>query len=224
MKPKASETAYYDAAYVKAASVLKEADPAEICAWSGARARGRILSIRCFEQVHSVSMDTARFEPDDLSIMEKVLVLRYLAAGQEAADGGATAGTTNAEPQSGHFVSYEALPNGMFYSAAFRRFGPAILLRTFGDTPDALAAAAEALGAEAEEYGDCSVRIRPLPHVAVIVVMHRGDDEFPPEVKMLFRDDIVRYLSLEDVSRLGGALALRLAGSHRSLVRAESAV
>jgi len=217
MKLKASQSGYYDAAYGKAASLLRKADPAEICAWSGARSRGRILSIRYFGELYGVSMDDAGFEPDDLSVMEKVLILRYLAHGE--------ANASRAQRGAhGGLVSYEALPNGMFYAAAFRRFGPAILLRTFGAEPGALAAASEPLGGREDEYGDCSVRIAALPHVEVVLIMHGGDDEFPSEAKMLFRDDIIRYLSLEDISRLGGALALRLAASHRALLRAESTV
>jgi hypothetical protein len=75
-------------------------------------------------------------------------------------------------------------------------------------------AAAEPLGGVPEEYGDRSMRILVFPRAALIVVLHRGDEEFPPEANILFGNDIADYLSLEDISRLGGITALRLAKYH----------
>lgn len=206
---KAAESRYYDAAFEKALSRLRAGDQEELRTASGARIRDGGLCIRYFGKDYAVSEDGG-FEPDDLPMMEKILVLHYLAAGRSES--------------SGEFVSYENLPNGMFYSAAFRRFGPAILLKTFAAAPRAMAAAAEPMGGTAEEYGDCSVRIRVFPRVEIIAIVHAGDDEFPPEAGMLFRAGITRLLSLEDVSRLGGITALRLGENHRNRVTRECSV
>ena len=42
------------------------------------------------------------------------------------------------------------------------------------------------------------------------VVLHRGDEEFPAEVNLLFSDRIAAFLPLEDVAVLAGLVATRL--------------
>jgi hypothetical protein len=46
-----------------------------------------------------------------------------------------------------------------------------------------------------------------FPRIDVIVIIHKGDEEFPPEVNLLFSENINNFLPLEDVSILGGIIA-----------------
>ena len=61
------------------------------------------------------------------------------------------------------------------------------------------------------ELGDASFRIDILPKVGGLVVLHAGDEELPAEANILFDDEIVNYLPLEDVAVLAGLIATRLA-------------
>jgi hypothetical protein len=47
-------------------------------------------------------------------------------------------------------------------------------------------------------------------------VLHGGDEEFPAAANILFRDEIVNFLPLEDVAVLAGLIATRLAKSINS--------
>jgi len=59
-------------------------------------------------------------------------------------------------------------------------------------------------------FGDASYMFRLLPRLRMAVILHYGDDEFPPTVKVLFDAAAGHYLPTEDLSVLGGILASRL--------------
>ena len=61
--------------------------------------------------------------------------------------------------------------------------------------------------------GDASFRFDILPKIAGVVVLHAGDEEFPAEANILFDDEIINFLPLEDVAVLAGVIATRLAKS-----------
>ena len=74
--------------------------------------------------------------------------------------------------------------------------------------------AAGKLGGHRASFGDLSAVIPVFPRIDAMVVMHFGDEEFPPEASILFRDDIVNHLPVEDVAVLSTMIALRL---HRAV-------
>ena len=198
----AKPSAYYDAAFETAVSLFRAADADDVCAGSGADREDGMIIFSYFGKNYGIDSTDAGFHPDDISLMEKVLILHYLTSNPDK---------PSSNPPKGEYVSFETLPNGMFYNYAFRKFGPAILLKSFGEEPEKILAAEEALNGCRESYGDVSVRFTVLPNIDVIVVLHRGDDEFPPEANILFRDNIIEYLSLEDIARLGGLIAIKIA-------------
>lgn len=126
-----------------------------------------------------------------------LVVLHYLIA----ADGA---------PMADRWLSFRELPDGRVYDAAFRQRACEPLVARFGQRPEALAAAAQALGGERLVFGDASFMFRVLPRVRAAVVLYAGDDEFPPDVTMLFDASLRHYLPIEDVAVLGGLLAAEL--------------
>jgi hypothetical protein len=137
------------------------------------------------------------FNPDSLSLGDRILILHYLTSN----------GPVSENPAE---TTFQSLPGGMFYFSTFRKRGPNRVLAEFGGEPETVAAIRDKLGWAAGEVGDVSVRVPALPRIPVTVVLHAGDDEFPPEVQFLFRDDITSFLPLEDVAVLGGTVATRL--------------
>ena len=57
---------------------------------------------------------------------------------------------------------------------------------------------------------DIDTVIPAFPLIDITVAAYLADDEFPPEVKFLFRRDITSFLSLEDTAALAGYVATRL--------------
>jgi len=185
-----------------AAERLAAADPDQVCRRSGARRTADGLELEYFGRTVGVRLPRAEVYPEGPSLYERILILHYLAG-----PGGAPASGGSA---SGEYVQFKNLPGASFYETAYRRRGPARLLRRFGEHPERLAGAAAALGGTPERYGDVSVRLRVFPRIEAVVVLHRGDDEFPPEVGVLFPADILRFLALEDVTVVADLVAGRL--------------
>jgi hypothetical protein len=113
------------------------------------------------------------------------------------------------------YATFQSLPNGMFYYGPFRKRSINRMLPVFGNDPELLTNAARTLGAVETEYGDVGYRYEVLPKIAVIVALHLGDEEFPPELNMLFPRTVTDYLTLEDIAVLGGLLASKLLRSAR---------
>ena len=74
-------------------------------------------------------------------------------------------------------------------------------------------AAGERLQGKVAEYGDVSVSIPVFPKIIATVILYEEDEEFPPEVSILYNDDIIRYLTLEDVALLAGMIYKHLKSS-----------
>ena len=53
------------------------------------------------------------------------------------------------------------------------------------------------LGGEALDHGDASLRLFPLPRIPVILILWQGDDEFPPEAKLLFDSTCEIHLPID---------------------------
>ncbi len=113
-------------------------------------------------------------------------------------------------PLADRWLSFRELPDGRVYDAAFRKRACVPLIARFGARPEALAAAAQALGGQRLTFGDASFMFPVLPRVRAAVVLYLGDDEFPADVGMLFDASLRHYLPIEDVAVLGGLLAAEL--------------
>jgi hypothetical protein len=98
----------------------------------------------------------------------------------------------------------------MFYYPTYRKRSVSRLLAVFGENPEKLVASSEAWGGTPSPYGDVSVSLPVFPHIEAVVVLNRGDEEFPPDAAILYREDITEFLTLEDIAVLGGCLAGRL--------------
>jgi len=131
----------------------------------------------------------------DLS--ERILVLHYL----ERASG---------VPLSGRPVGFDQLAGGRFYGSAFRKRTEAPLARIFAQAPGRLAEAAASLGGAGADHGDASAIIWPFPRVPMTLIVWTGDEEMPPNAKVLFDDTAEGYLSTEDIAVLGDLVIRRV--------------
>lgn len=113
-------------------------------------------------------------------------------------------------PLADRWLSFRELPDGRVYDAAFRKRACLPLVARFGVRPEALEAAAQALGGQRLTFGDSSFMFQVLPRVRAAVVVYAGDDEFPADANMLFDASLRHYLPIEDVAVLGGLLAAEL--------------
>jgi hypothetical protein len=126
----------------------------------------------------------------ELPIKQEILILHYLSG-------------SKGEKPTGEWIAYQDIPSARFYLGAFNRRVKYPLVGTFGEDPVRMAAAAkERYGANTSSHGDVSVIIQAFPQVPVMIVMWKGDEEFPPDGTILFDSSIKNMLSAEDISEL----------------------
>ncbi|MBN2032553.1 MAG: DUF3786 domain-containing protein [Deltaproteobacteria bacterium] len=140
---------------------------------------------------------------EEIPIQQQVLVLHYLQGAWVS---------SGAEP-TGEWISFQEVPDGRFYLDAFQRRAKNPLVQTFGEKVELMVTLAEqAYGAQTFDQGDASVLLRPLPMVPVVLILWKGDEEFPPEGNILFDQTIIRILSAEDIAWLAGTVVYPLIG------------
>ncbi len=144
---------------------------------------------------------------EDLQIQQKVLLVHYLSG----------AWASKGAPVTGEWIAYQEVPDGRFYLDAFVKRAKNPLLQGFGEHPERLEAlAARAFGAESSDHGDVSVVIRALPLVPMVLLIWKGDEEFPPEGNILFDRNISQLFSAEDIAWLAGMAVYPLIGMARA--------
>lgn len=108
------------------------------------------------------------------------------------------------------WVSLRQLPGGQFYASAYQGYSGDVLADRIGHDPEALSAAAMALGGRPEPVGDVGFSFEALPQVRVAVFMWRGDSEFPASASVLFDSCSRHHLPTDVLAGLGSRLVRRL--------------
>ena len=152
---------------------------------------GKILiSLLLMERVYQIRYPegevTRRDNSQNVGLMEKAVLLRYL---------------NNAREVSGEekLIGFNELPSGSFYNPAFSQSVVKPFINSFGKEPQKLKWAAKRLGGTEVPFGDVGMKISFLPKVKISFIIWEGDDEFPPQGKILFNSHIASYLSTEGV-------------------------
>ena len=116
----------------------------------------------------------------------------------------------DATPVQGDWIAFRELPDGLIYDSAFQGRGPQALLRAFGHDVAGLHRAARTLGGTKLDFGDAAYCFWVFPRLPLAVVLHEGDDEFPPALSLLYDRAAGHYLPTEDLASVGGMLTGRL--------------
>ena len=191
----------YEDALKLAWETLRERDPAEI-------ASDGLLELDEDGRVHipflgdryCVDLETQKvlFENgSDVYPFLSVLLLHYLVGVSEA-------------PLTGEWIPFREFEGGAAYIGSFSDRSLAPLRKAFGDRPELLVTAGEPVGAEPLDMGDVGVRVPVFPKVPLAVILWRGDDEFPPEVNILFDKTANSILRTEDLAICGALTVSKL--------------
>ncbi len=188
---------------------LKDKNPKRIADLSGADfvvdSEGKVVIILNFlNRDVVITWPDLRFSyagsDEELPVQQQVLLLHYLhgSKGSKILD---------------KLIAYQEVPDGKFYLDAFVRRAKNPLVQAFGNRPELLQnVAMEAYGAAPDEHGDASVRVQALPGVPVVLILWRGDEDFPPDGNILFDKSISEILSAEDIAWLAGMVIYPLVG------------
>ena len=118
--------------------------------------------------------------------------------------------TADGTPMASRWITFRQVPGGLGYWSAFQGRSSKRLAQRFGSDLESFVCVAEALGGERLTFGDASFMFRVLPRLWMAVVLHVADEEFGPEVNLLFDGSADHYLPTEDLAVLGGMMASHL--------------
>jgi hypothetical protein len=199
--------AAYGIAYNKAAAEILSKDQgglAELCERCGAVLNGGTICLSFFGERAEIILPRQEgglaFHPEDLSLIERILLLHYLLARESRTTKGA-------------MVAFKNLPGAFVYEPTYRKRGPGRIARRFGEDIETFHRACGNLGWQEAELGDASYQFDIFPKIRGLVVLYAADEEFPAEANLLFNDEIINFLPLEDIAVLAGLIATRLAKS-----------
>ncbi len=184
-----------EVSFGRALEELAKKDIQHQCQLAGAdykviRPREVLISLLLMDRVYQISYPEGevicRDEPRPVNLMKKAILLRYL---------------NNAKEASGEekLIGFNELPSGSFYAPAFSEGVVKSFISFFGEEPEKLEWAAKRLGGREIPFGDVGMKIPFLPKVSISFVIWKGDDEFPPNGKVLFNSNVGSYLSTEGV-------------------------
>jgi hypothetical protein len=120
-------------------------------------------------------------------------------------------------PETRQLISFTQLWGGRSYQSVFAQRAIKPIERIFGSKVSMLHEAAEILGGEKSDYGDCSVKIYSLPLVPITIVLWSATSEFPASANFLFDSSAGRYLSTEQLVMLSELTSARLRHAYEVL-------
>ncbi len=133
----------------------------------------------------------------DLHDADRLLLLRYLLC------------DTDPGPV-GEWVSFRRFPGGAFYFGPFRARSIEPMTGAIGNDLAALRRRLGRFDWRQDDPGDLAARIHVLGPVEVMLVYHRGDEEFPPDAAVLFDAAAPRWLTAEDAAALASRICLSM--------------
>lgn len=113
---------------------------------------------------------------------------------------------------SGKWISEKEIKGGIQFFRGPHTIPTAPIAATCADGFDSVKEAALKLGGSPIDMGDAAYVFKALPRAPIAVVLWRGDEEFPPECKILMDRTIENHLPLDVIFGLAIEIARRLTG------------
>lgn len=172
---------------------LEKAEFTRIAKLAGGELRTNFLLLPYM--IYTLKIDTNTLEVSFLDSSQevnpklKILTLHYL---RDAKD---------IKP-SGKLISFKEVPSGMSYYPSFHARTERLLLQRFGNDLSSFKEICERLGGVKCNEGDICYRIRTFPLLSLTFMVWEGDEEFPPNISILFDETSSKHLLPEDLAVL----------------------
>lgn len=105
------------------------------------------------------------------------------------------------------WMSFKELSGVEGYYSAFRNRAIEPIIRKYGSHPEGVLAALDRFPGKRVDQGDVGIVLEAFDGIPVMITLWRSDDEFGPEVNMLFDKSITRIFCTEDIVVLAGFVA-----------------
>lgn len=111
----------------------------------------------------------------------------------------------------GRWIAFSELPDGTFYSTAFRGYAPDAIVRRLAARPEALSeAVARVGGVPLADIADRAWMVPALPRVPLALLWWDADEEFGARCDILFDSTAANHLSTDGCAVLGSWLVASL--------------
>jgi hypothetical protein len=162
------------------------------------------LVVRCIGQEYVVGSD-GRISPDTRNPWIKILLLHYV---RNRGKGELT----------GKWVSFSELKDGFVKAATFQRECEEPLRALMDEDAVGVGAIVERLGGLGATGfpADRAWSLDLLPRIRTLILYHRGDEEFPSSLKMLFDSVTGAFIDVETLIFLGEGLVHTIGAIRRS--------
>ena len=171
---------------------MKKLDPEEAAGRTGVpySAETKEFTFTLLNEKYTVSFPDFEVKDGELSIAEKILLMRYLLEGKLV-------------PGSGKFMTYREMPWGEVYNQQFTGRCIMRLTFTYGTRPDVFSAILEKLGGRPIKGADRAYELDFMEGLQLRILLWEADDEFPPSVQILFSDNFQFAFAAEDMAVVG---------------------
>lgn len=132
-----------------------------------------------------------------LSIPHQAIILYYF-------------NTADGSPLLENWISFSDLPEGRFYNQAFQGYTGKVLLQRFGSDVALLEKAALRSSGVPYPFADKSFCFQLFPRVQLLLVFWQGDEDFPPNIQILFTSNSPSYLPTDACAIAGSMLTRKL--------------
>ncbi len=108
------------------------------------------------------------------------------------------------------WISFSKIPDGKFYNSAHKEQTSKKLLLSFGNDYQAFEEAAKKVGGKLAPFDTTAYQFQVFPKVALLAVLWKGDEDFPPSYQILFNHDAIYHLNSEAYAILSSMLTKRI--------------
>ena len=177
-------------------SALAALDPREVCAKMNCRfdeALGRYY-LNCWGDDYSIDCDRKQLSRVGGTGVDPheylpVFLINYLIQGKGV-------------PLSDELISEKDMAGGVGFFRGPHEIPTTMISTRFKNDLDLLSNCCERLGGQLLNMADRSYLFQPLAHVSIALLYWVGDEDFPPEAKLLFDKSIAQNLALDSIYAL----------------------
>lgn len=177
-----------------------KSNPAKMAELGGGVFQDNVITIRHFADDYKVDCATGEVSPKPASLLEEILILKYL---QEA---------QGMEGPGKDYLAFIQLPCGSHHIKAFKAEVTDVIAKRFGADFKSFSAVAEKLGGIPAKDGDISYVLPFFPKIYVKVIVWEADEEFPAASNFLFDNKCTFHMDTDGLNELANATAERLTG------------
>lgn len=111
------------------------------------------------------------------------------------------------------WISEKDIPGGPTFFRGPHAIPTGLITKTFQNDIEAFGHHCKFLRGEYLEMGDAAFKFQIARHLPAVVLYWQGDEDFPPEAKLLFDRSISRHLASDVIFALAVEICARIGGS-----------